>query len=93
MIQSDAALNKDIKLIGLGVGNTPKQLEAFKTKYRTQFPLFPEQTGEIHSALGAPATPAMIITTPAGKVLTTHAGVIKDFDALLQEIRDLHKKQ
>jgi hypothetical protein len=35
----------------------------------------------------------MIVTTPAGKVLMTHAGVIKDFDALLKEIRDLHKKQ
>jgi hypothetical protein len=34
----------------------------------------------------------MVVATPAGKVLTTHVGVIKDFDALLQEIRELHKK-
>lgn len=93
MIQEDAALKKDIKLIGLGVGNTPKQLEAFKTKFRVQFPLLPDQKGEVHSALKSPATPAMIVATTAGKVLMTHAGVIKDFDALLQEIRDLHKKQ
>jgi len=93
VIQEDAALKQDIKLIGLGIGNTPKQLEAFKTKYRAKYPLIPDQTGETHSALGGPATPAMIVTTPAGKVLMTHAGVIKDFDALLQEIRDLHKKQ
>lgn len=93
MIQGDATLQNDIKVIGIGVGNTPKQLEAFKTKYRAQFPLFPDQKGEIHSALKAPPTPAMIVATPAGKVLTTHSGVIKDFDAFLQEIRDLHKKQ
>jgi peroxiredoxin len=93
VIQEDAALKKDIKLIGIGVGNTPKQLEAFKTKFRAQFPLIPDREGEIWSGLGKPATPAMIVATPAGKVLTTHAGVIKDFDALLQEIRDLHKKQ
>jgi len=93
VIQEDADLKKDVKVIGLGVGNTPKQLEAFKTKFRVQFPLFPEQTGEIHSAIGAPPTPAMIVATPAGKVLMTHGGVIKDFDALLKEIRELHKKQ
>jgi peroxiredoxin len=93
VIQEDADLKKDVKVIGLGVGNTPKQLEAFKTKFRVQFPLIPEQTGETHSALGAPPTPAMIVATPAGKVLMTHGGVIKDFDALLKEIRELHKKQ
>jgi peroxiredoxin len=93
VIQEDAALKQDIKLIGLGIGNTPKQLEAFKTKFRAQFPFVPDQKGEVHTALGSPPTPAMIVATPAGKVLTTHAGVIKDFDALLQEIRDLHKKQ
>jgi hypothetical protein len=93
VIQGDAVLQKDIKVLGIGVGNTPKQLEAFKTKYRTQVPLFPDQTGNTHSALGGPPTPAMIVTTPAGKVLATHGGVIKDFDAFLKEIRDLHKKQ
>jgi peroxiredoxin len=93
VIQEDAALKKDIKLIGVGVGNTPKQLEAFKTKFRAQYPLLPDQEGKIYSALGGAATPFMVVATPAGKVLTTHVGVIKDFDALLQEIRDLHKKQ
>jgi hypothetical protein len=71
VIQGDATLQKEIKVLGIGVGNTPKQLEAFKTKFRTQFPLFPDQKGDIHSALGAPPTPAMIVATPAGKVLTT----------------------
>jgi peroxiredoxin len=93
VIQGDEALKKDIKVIGVGVGNTPKQLEAFKTKYRVQFPLLPDQKGEVHSAIGSPQAPSMIVATPAGKVLTTHTGVIKDFDSFLQEIRDLHKKQ
>jgi hypothetical protein len=93
VIQEDAALKKDIKVVGIGVGDSPKRLGAYKTKFRVQFPLVPDQTGETHSALGGPPTPAMIVTTPAGKVLTTHGGVIKDFDAFLQEIRDLHKKQ
>ena len=93
VIQEDAALKKDIRLFGLGVGNTPKQLEAFKKTYRAQFPLIADQKGEIWSSLGKPPTPTMIIATPAGKVLTSHTGVIKDFDAFLKEIRELHKKQ
>jgi len=93
VIQEDAALKKDIKMIGIGVGNTPKQLEAYKTKFRTQFPLLPDQKGEIVMALGTPATPAMIVATPAGKVLASHVGPIKDLDAFLREIRELHKKQ
>jgi hypothetical protein len=34
----------------------------------------------------------MVITTPAGKVLASHVGPIKDFDAFLKEIKELHKK-
>jgi hypothetical protein len=44
-------------------------------------------------ALKTPPTPAMIVATPAGKVLTFHVGGIKDLDVFLQELRDLHAKQ
>jgi peroxiredoxin len=92
-IQEDAALKKDVKLFGLGVGNSPKQLDAFRKAQRVQFPLIADQKGENWSSLGKPGTPTMIIATPSGKVLTSHTGLIKDFDAFLKEIRDLHKKQ
>jgi hypothetical protein len=55
--------------------------------------LIADQKGEIWSSLGKPPTPTMVIATPAGKVLASHTGVIKDFDAFLKEIRELHKKQ
>lgn len=92
-IQEDDALKKDVKLFGLGVGNSPKQLEAFRKTQRVQFPLIADQKGEIWSSLQKPGTPTMIIATPSGKVLTSHTGLIKDFDAFLKEIRDLHQKQ
>jgi len=93
VIQEDAALKKDIKLIASGVGNNPKQLEAFKKVHRAKFPLISDEEGEVWTALGSPATPSMVVTTPAGKVLASHVGPIKDFDAFLKEIRELHKKQ
>jgi peroxiredoxin len=91
-IQEDPALKKDIKLMGIGVGNNPKQLEAFKKVHRAKFPLITDEEGEAWIALGSSPTPSMVIATPAGKVLYSHVGPIKDFDAFLKEIRDLHKK-
>ena len=93
VIQEDAALKKDIKLMAIGVGNNAKQLEAFKKVHRAKFPMTTDEEGEAWTALGSPATPSMVVTTPAGKVLASHVGPIKDFDAFLKEIRDLHKKQ
>jgi peroxiredoxin len=91
-MQDDPTLKKDIKLMGIGVGNNPKQLEAFKKVHRVKFPLITDEEGEAWTALGSAATPSMVITTPAGKVLASHVGPIKDFDAFLKEIKELHKK-
>jgi len=92
-IQQDATLKKDVKVMAIGVGNKAKELEAYKKTYRSQFPIVPDEGGDAWTAMGSAATPAMVVTTPAGKVLTSHVGPIKDFDAFLQEIKEFHKKQ
>ena len=92
-IQGDPALKKDVKLFAIGVGSKPKELQAFKKTYRVQFPLVSDLEGEVWTALGSASTPAMVVTTPSGKVLTSHVGPIDDYEAFLQEIRELHKKQ
>jgi peroxiredoxin len=91
-MQDDPVLKKDVKVMGIGVGNKDKQLEAFKKSRRVQFPLIADEEGEAWTALGSAATPSMVIATPAGKVLASHVGPIKDFDAFLKEIKELHKK-
>ena len=40
-----------------------------------------------------PGTPTMVLVTPGGKVLTSHVGVIQDFDAYVKEMKELHKNQ
>ena len=35
----------------------------------------------------------MVLVTNSGKVLTSHSGVIQDFDGLLKDLRENHKKQ
>jgi len=93
VIQGDPVLAKDVKLIGIAMGNDQKQIDAFKTQFKTAFPIFPDKEGEIYVAVGKPDTPTMVMTTPGGKVLMSHGGLIKDFDGLLKELRDIQKKQ
>lgn len=93
MIQGDPALAKDIKMMGIGIGDSQKRVDAFRTSFRVAFPLFPDEKGDVFMVVGKPSTPTMIITTPGGKVLMSHVGFIEDFDGLLKEIRDIDKKQ
>jgi hypothetical protein len=93
VIQGDAVLAKDIKLIGIAMGNDKKQVDAFKTQFRVAYPIFPDKEGEIYVAVGKPPTPTMVMTTPGGKILMSHGGLITDFDGLLKELREIQKKQ
>jgi hypothetical protein len=93
VIEDDAALAKDIKLIGIGIVDSDKKVEAYKKSFRVPFPLFPDEKGDIFMVVGKPSTPTMVVTTTGGKVLMSHGGLIKDFDGLVKEIREIHKKQ
>jgi hypothetical protein len=93
VIQGDASLAKDIKLIGIAMGNDKKQVDAYKTQFKTAFPIFPDKEGEIYVAAGKPNTPTMVVVTPGGKVLMSHGGEIKNFDGLLKELREIQEKQ
>jgi hypothetical protein len=68
-------------------------VDALKSKFQVPFPLFPDQKAELWMALGKPSTPTLVLTTIKGKVLMNHSGLIQDFEALLKEIREIHKKQ
>jgi hypothetical protein len=68
-------------------------VDALKSKLQVPFPLFPDQKAELWMALGKPSTPTMVLTTISGKVLMKHCGIIQDFEALLKEIREIHKRQ
>jgi hypothetical protein len=93
VIEDDAGLAKDIKMIGIAIADSQKKVEAFKTSFRVSFPLFPDEKGVIYYALGKPTFPSMIVTSTSGKVLLSHLGLIEDFDGLLKEIREIDKKQ
>jgi len=59
-IHDDPALNSKIKLIGIGVGNTPYEVDLFREKYGVLFPLFPDQEMTIGRMLSITGTPTFI---------------------------------
>jgi peroxiredoxin len=57
MIQSDPRLRGKIKLIGIGAGNSPFEIEVFRKKYRVPFPLVPDEKFVVHRLWGKTRTP------------------------------------
>ena len=59
MIQS-RGLEKQIKIIGIGVGNTRFEVETFKKKFQVSFPLFPDEDLSLGRRMGVKRTPTFL---------------------------------
>ena len=89
-IEADSLLKGKIKLIGIGVGNSPYEVAAFKKKYQIPFPLFPDRDFKIHQLVGEVRTPYFIgaKVNPNGthRIFFSRLGVLGDVDQFLAEI-------
>jgi peroxiredoxin len=93
VVQKDAALAKDVKIIGICIGNSKTETDAYRKSFKVPFPVIPDEDSHILNAVQVLETPTMVLVSKNGKVLTSHRGVIQDFDGLLKELREIHKKQ
>ena len=59
-IQGRTDLKQKIKIIGIGIANSPYEVDVFKKKYEIPFPLIPDQDGSISKMLGVSGTPMFI---------------------------------
>lgn len=93
VIQDDPVLNKDIKVIGVGLTNKQQEIDIYKKTFRVDFPLIADPEKAIAEKTGIKDIPMTVLVDKKGKVLLSHLGVIENMDDFLKEIRELHKKQ
>jgi peroxiredoxin len=93
VVQNDADLARDVKIIGICTENNKKQTDAFRKHFKVLFPLIPDEHYAIALTVKVTHTPTMVLVTPSGKVLWSHIGAIEDFDGLLKDLRENLRKQ
>ncbi|MEW6584532.1 MAG: TlpA disulfide reductase family protein [Nitrospirota bacterium] len=83
-------LRKRIKLIGIGAGNTSFEVDVFRKEYGILFPLFPDESFDVHKKVGEVRTPYFFVMkiNPDGsnKLIYSRVGSIQDHDRFLELI-------
>jgi hypothetical protein len=91
MIEESPDLRNQIKLIGIGAGNSPLEVHTFKWANEVPFPLFPDPDFSVHKLLGEVRTPYFIvirINNPGGiqEVIYSEPGAFGEAEEFLQRI-------
>jgi peroxiredoxin len=92
-IEASPALKGKIKVIGIGVGNSPFEVGVFKKKYNIVFPLFPDGDFKIHKLMGEVRTPyfigVKINSNGSHQVFYSRLRALGNVDKFLNEIDKL----
>jgi thiol-disulfide isomerase/thioredoxin len=84
----------DVKVIAIASANGKAEVEAYKKKFKTPFPILLDEDMAISASMeGVPTPTTMIVSTEDAKVLYSHTGVIEDPERFIKQLRTLHKKK
>ncbi len=93
LIQKVPGLRDEVKMLGVGTGNTPYEVNVFREKFKVAFPLIPDDNFAIQKALSDEIrTPTFLVVKPnaAGKleIVLTKVGEIKESGEFLKKIME-----
>lgn len=92
-IAGDDSLKDNIKLIGIGAGNSDFEVDFFRKTYNIKFPMFSDAEFSIHKILGEVRTPYFIAikisSSGTHKVIYSKLGGVSNPDEFLKTIKNL----
>lgn len=80
-------LSGKIRLVGLGAGNSPFEVNVFREKFSTPFPLIPDQDFAAYKLLGQVGTPFYYVLKRQGDgfvIVDTQLGCVTSAEAFLK---------
>jgi peroxiredoxin len=90
IIDNRQDIKEKIKIIGIGAGNTPFEVEVFKNQYDIPFPLFHDESFSIHEAIGDVRTPYFFVfkinKDGTNEIIYSKVGTIEDPEQFLNLI-------
>jgi len=91
MIRKNPGLRNRVKLIGIGTGNTPFEVNFFKKKFKVPFPLIPDENMAIQKCANKTIRTPTFVTIRVGekgsfKILDTHVGKIENLEKFLESV-------
>jgi peroxiredoxin len=86
-IENNPNFKNRVKLIGIGAGNSPLEVEVFKETYKVPFPIFADEDFRIHKVLGEVRTPFFVALKMekdgSHEIVHTHLGGLTKTGAFL----------
>ncbi|MEF2145965.1 MAG: TlpA disulfide reductase family protein [Desulfovibrionaceae bacterium] len=83
-------LDSKLKILGIGAGNTPFEVDFFKDKFAVPFPLFADEDYAVHTALGNVGTPYFVLVRVTGpdklEILLTQEGSPENMQAFFTDV-------
>ncbi len=89
LVQRDNFFKRNIRMIGIGMGNNSKEVSYFKKYFNILFPLIPDPDFKIHNALKKTRVPLIILLDKRSHPfnILTILDFTRDPEALIEDIR------
>ncbi len=93
LVASDPFLSRQVRFLGVGVGNNQRTVEDFRREFSVQFPLVPDPKFSLLDALGNPGgTPYTMIlrrTSEGMMLMGAHFGVLDSAEDFVRELKEV----